>query len=577
MLLATVGTAAGQQEIAIGVISPEHGGSGAMGVAHRASIEWAFADIGHSVLDGTRHVTLVPVYEDDGGDPEQSVQVATKLVREKNVVAILGPANSGCTAAVLAAGLEVPVISSLSTAPSLTAPTRDPWFFRATIDDRDRMLRFAHFLRESQQLGNPSLALYEANPYGEGLAASLTEALGTDAVRAVRWNDVEADPDSIVPLLPDGQVSLFLLGSESVAVDLAKRLEALLASQRPEGDVRFFFVGAGERLQQDAPDQSISIGEPRPESDAIALLDAPEMVRPFIGSSPKFLLTAYEAGRYVLPQALEHALANTTDRKDIVSLRRELKQALDEKRFDSLVPYRKIKFEGGRLVDPPPTPIFQVARTLKRVDQPPPPVWLRIAAPDHIEFLEEPVSIGIERSAPQPGGTVEIEVLGDADTLIESGTTILDGSRGTYTFHPRLPGRYRIWAKGATNEPVVDVQYPFNYGIAALGALLGAMLVAGRLTISLGHAVQAIIAGALLFALSSYGRAIPELSALPLPSLSASRPVNALLAGVIGGWGGFGALLAFLSRLPWFPKPTQPTASHPGSSRGSAPEAPAAH
>src|SRR6266851_4202251 len=87
-LLASVRLAVADAPIvAVGVISPEQGRSGSTGLAHRASIEWAFEDIHHYVLAGNQHVTLPPIYADDHGDPEESVRVARRLVNEEHVVA----------------------------------------------------------------------------------------------------------------------------------------------------------------------------------------------------------------------------------------------------------------------------------------------------------------------------------------------------------------------------------------------------------------------------------------------------------------------------------------------------------
>ena len=134
--LAVASPAAGDAPtIKIGVISPESGQSGSAGLAHRASIDWAMKSINYDLMTGDQHVVLTTIFENDQGNPEESARLARKLVTEDQVVAILGPVNSDCTAAVLREDLHTPVISSLSSAPSLTIQ-RNRWFFRATIDDR---------------------------------------------------------------------------------------------------------------------------------------------------------------------------------------------------------------------------------------------------------------------------------------------------------------------------------------------------------------------------------------------------------------------------------------------------------
>jgi hypothetical protein len=558
-LLALAVSARAATSVAIGVISPETGRSGSTGVAQRQSIEWALQDIGYSVLSGARHVTLRAILEDDHGDPVESVRLARKLAEQDHVVAILGPANSACTEAVLKANLGVPIISPLSSAPSLT-DTRDRWFFRATIDDRERMNRFIRFLEDPpRRLGDTSIFLYEDDAYGRGLAASLGEALGGESIEKP-WTDVLADPKTLVATLPGGTVSIFVLGTEAQALDLAGTLDDLLADARPEGGVNFLFVGDGERLRQDAPPDSITIGEPAPDVEREAILDVPGMVRPFLTDERRFLLTAYETARYILPKALQYALASGVDPGDVSAVREKLREELDSKPFDSLDPSRKIRFVGGNLDNPPPTPIYQVHRTLARLDTPPAASWLSVGVPEHTRFLEEPVPIAIERRGASSGDTVSLQILDDDDQVIQLVSVPLTDGKGSYTFHPRRPGHFRVWSSAAMvpNEPAVDVGYPLDYLLALAGALLGVVLVTRRATIPPGRALQGIVVGAVLFALSSYGRAIPWLANFPLPSLSPSRATNALLSGMIGGWGGLDVLLGMVTRLPWWPQGVLP-------------------
>ena len=558
--LASVAPATAETTLAIGVISPETGRSAATGVQHRKSIEWALHDVGYSVASGGRHVTLHAIFADDHGDPAEAVRLATKLANEDQVVAILGPANSACTSEVLKAGLGVPVISPLSSAPSLTTQ-RDPYFFRATIDDRERMHRFVEFLQQERRLGDTAVLLYEDDAYGQGLSASLTETLPGGSVQSKAWDDAVKDPAAMVAALPAGKVSLFLLGTESVALHLAGQLHGLLIDAGKAEEVQFLFVGNGERLQQEAPDDSITIGEPVPDVQTASLLDAPGMVDPFVAKDRQFLLTAYEAARFVLPRALQYALAGGVDPSDVRTIRERLKTALETRSFDSLAPTRKIRFAGGNLVDPPRTPIYQVDRKLTVLDPLPPSPWLSVVVPDTTRFLEEPVQVTLERHGPGPRQAVKLEILDDDDEIVESDSVDLgEGGKAVYTFHPRKPGHFRIWSSDVMvpNEPAVQVQYPVDYGIALLGALLGLMLATQSLSVPLKRTWQAMAAGAVLFGLTSYGRAIPGLGSLPLPSLSPSRPVNAFFSGIVGGWGGFDGLLVILQMIPWWPKAGRP-------------------
>jgi ABC-type branched-subunit amino acid transport system substrate-binding protein len=561
--------ARGETTVAIGVISPESGRSGPVGLAHRKSIEWGLQNVGYSIVAGGRHITLRAIFEDDHGDPAESVNVAQKLASEDHVVAILGPANSACASAVLDAldGPEghVPVISSLSSAPSLSNP-RNPYFFRATIDDRERMHRLVHFLQVKHQLADSVVLLYEDDAYGQGLAASLVDAVGGTNVKSMPWSDAQRDPAATVAALPSGRISLFVLGTETIALDIADKLDDQLMDVRAEGEVQFFFVGTGERLQQEAPDDSITIGEPIPDIDVAPLLDAPDMVDPFVGRDRQFLLTAYETARFILPKALQYALAGGTDPNDVATVRERLKDALDSKIFDSLSPTRKIRFAGGNLVDPPRTPIYKVDRTLSILDKPAKEGWLTVNVPERARFLEEPVQIVLERHGRASRDSIKLEVLDENDGIVESTSIDLgDVGKASYTFHPRRPGHFRVWASGfmVPNDPSVEIEYPLDYGIAIAGALLGAAIALRSFSIPFARALQGIGVGIVFFGLSSYGRSVPGLASLPLPSLSASRPVNAFFIGMLGGVGGLETLLFLLRQLPGWPAmkgPEQPEA-----------------
>src|SRR5271157_5502923 len=148
-LLSHVESAAAE-EILVGVISPL-GANRSIATAHEETIRFAFGS-----TDGTIHTDSLAVplrfeYRSDRGNPDLAVQAARELVAE-GAVAILGPVDSSSTQAVLAAGLEVPVISVLSTATSLSNPTRDPWFFRMTLSDDERVRQYVATLRKHDEL-----------------------------------------------------------------------------------------------------------------------------------------------------------------------------------------------------------------------------------------------------------------------------------------------------------------------------------------------------------------------------------------------------------------------------------------
>jgi hypothetical protein len=191
LVLPALAVVAGAAEIpvSIGVISPT-GGSRSIraGQGHEASIRMGLEHAGRAIRAGNVTVKLRTTYKNDHGNPESSAQIARTLAEQQDVVVILGPVNSACTEAVLAAGLGVPIISSLSTSPLLTDP-RNPWFFRITLQDRQRMQQLATHVRRDAGVRS-ALLLYENDSFGVGLEAALAEQPGLAVAAAKTWDAI---------------------------------------------------------------------------------------------------------------------------------------------------------------------------------------------------------------------------------------------------------------------------------------------------------------------------------------------------------------------------------------------------
>lgn len=531
-------------EVAIGVVSPLHGRSESTGRAHEDTIRLAFQHLGEYLLVDNQAIHLRPVYRDDGGEKEESVRVARDLVSNDRVVAILGPVNSGCTEEVMKQDLEVPVISSLSTAPSLTAETKR-WFFRATIDDRERMRRYADAISTQQLAQGETLLLYEDDPYGQGLASSLREFLHLNDAQLKRWQDIANGSNAeitqgrgfspeFLASLPAGSLSIFLLGTEQGAVAIARGLDLSLPPGRPAGALHFFFVGGGDLLLTEAPEGSITIGEPVADTDELR-------------GDPRFLLTAYEATYYVLRGALRDALSSGVDPSNVQALRERVRDALEKKGSDSTTPWRKIRFDDHHnLEQPPPTPVYRIAleRSYRNITRVPPPPWVQLSVPQQARFLEEPVRIVLEGHEIKDGEDIELVVLDERDQIRDSTTVRLAGGKASYNFYPdyRGPGTFRVKTNHLQHpaEPAVVVRSSMDYVWAGVAALIGALLAAAGSAGSLSarRVLVGVVTGVVLCAISSWARAVPGLGSVPIPSFGTDPLVNAWASGFVGGWGG---------------------------------------
>ena len=560
LLLSPVAIPADMPSVAIGLIAPMTGRSARAGAAHRSSTEWGLAELRYTLAGPSGPVLVRLLPRDDHGDPSLAAREATDLVRRDGVVAILGPVNSASTMAVLAVpGLDVPVVSPLSTAPDLTA-SRNPWFFRATINDRDRMRRYAEYIDRRLGARGTAVLVYEDDAYGRGLADALHDHLVPAPVMAATWTELGADgtpagwmrvadgrglADAVLTRLPPGPLDVFVLGTDEGANAIGRGLDRRLRGSRGAG-LRFFFVGGEQLFLAGAPDGSVTIGEPAVDDVADQFVADPSTLRVLREEPEKFLVTSFEAARFVVPAAIERVLNDVRSLDDPVAVRDRLRVVLENQAFGSLVPWRKIRFVDGALQEPPTTPIFQLTRAAQRLDRVEPPAWFVLRVPHRTRFLEEPVRATVERFPPGDDD-IEVQVLNERGDRVVSEEVRVAGGKGTFVTYPAHPGQYHLWTSAVhvPSEARFEVRWTWDYPLAVLGAIAGCLLGAARPS-ALRWPLRLLAAaatGVALYVISSWGRGTALGDIVPLPSFHAVPSVNAFLVGLVGGWGGHELLL----------------------------------
>lgn len=196
----TADAAAGASEarIRIGVLSPISGGSRFVGTPHKESVELAHNELGGVIpvqlSDGTRR--LVPVeliHRDYETDEDEAGELARELVACDEVVALIGPVNSGAVERVLKVVPEdVAVVSALATAPGLTQELHKPNFFRLIFHDATRMQQYASFIAEQGDAGKTLVLYDESTQYGRGLCSGFRQHYMGDATYRP-WTDVTGE------------------------------------------------------------------------------------------------------------------------------------------------------------------------------------------------------------------------------------------------------------------------------------------------------------------------------------------------------------------------------------------------
>ncbi len=589
-----------ETSLAIGVISNS---STSIGQNHEDSIRFALSRYGDRMWAGGHEIRLVPIYVSDNGNSEEAVKQARYLVRERQVVAILGPVDSDSTQKVLQEDLGVPVLSALSTAPSLT-DERDRWFFRVTLNDRDRMKQYVNYISQTVDLSSgKNLVLYDdTGQYGRGLQDALAWYLDPSTIQLKSWRDLTKAPtfdrewsDGLLrhPSLPAGVLeslsesptSIFVLGPAEGSVAIAR---ALLQSEHFKRRPTFFFVGSSKALLDSAPDGSFTIGDPVLDLRDSPLLkeqraDLMRLVTEFRDQSHTadnaFVVTAYEAAFYVLPDAIRRVVLNTGNPSDIARFRDELRAVLETETFASLTPWRKIHFEDGNLTETPPVPVFHAGREWARVDPTPSRTWVRLLVPKEARYPQGSIPITVEEGSLGENQAVDLHVFqlieGEEPREVATERLAFTGGRATFAFQP--PGTGTFSFKTANDvryvpeEVMLTVCWSPVYALSVLGGLIGAILaISAGPTMTFGRASVRVFAGTVvsvgLTLLSFYGRSLPGWEALPIPSFGNAYEVNALATGFVGGYLGPGLINTVLR----IPRPTPEETSAGVSARAPA-------
>ncbi|MBR2039493.1 MAG: ABC transporter substrate-binding protein [Phascolarctobacterium sp.] len=125
---------------------------------------------------------IVVIESDNKSEPSESGNSITKLVTQDKVIAIVGPATSGCVAAgsPITEANKIPHIAPSGTAPGLTVDNNGkvkPFMFRACFIDPFQGQVMATFASNSLKVKNVAILMDSSSDYSKGLAQVFTETL----------------------------------------------------------------------------------------------------------------------------------------------------------------------------------------------------------------------------------------------------------------------------------------------------------------------------------------------------------------------------------------------------------------
>jgi len=199
-------------EVVVGVIAPLTGDIPKVGQSTVEAANMAVDEINAAcglTVDDESYEVMIAV-EDNESKAESSVSVATRLIVEEEVIAIIGPQASkqAVPTGQVANDRETPMISPWSTNPDTTFDR--PWVFRAAFLDPFQGPVLANFV--AAEFGATSAAvLYDvASDYPKGLAENFRDAAEATGIEIVGFEsftlgdtDFSSQLTSIIAQEPD--------------------------------------------------------------------------------------------------------------------------------------------------------------------------------------------------------------------------------------------------------------------------------------------------------------------------------------------------------------------------------------
>ena len=168
-----MGGCSGPGEPVVGVVIPLTGEAAPYGEHIREGINLAVAEI--NAGDGISGQPLQVIFEDSGSDPDKGMAAAEKLIKEDNVLALIGGATSAVTMAILEEVSEpskVVLLSPAASSPNLSG--KSPWFLRVYPSDTLEGARMADMAGNELRLKR--LVIFSvADEYGRGYKKTLID------------------------------------------------------------------------------------------------------------------------------------------------------------------------------------------------------------------------------------------------------------------------------------------------------------------------------------------------------------------------------------------------------------------
>jgi branched-chain amino acid transport system substrate-binding protein len=191
-----------EKVIKIGVIAPMTGDVKTFGESTKNGFDLAIQQAGLKAGD----YKVVAVYGDDKNDPTEGVNVATKMINQDKVQAIVGSVSSKVSIPIseVANANKIPMITGTSTNTKVTVDEKGvvkPYIFRACFIDPFQGLVAAKFVTENLKLKTAAIMYDKGNDYTVGLAEQFKlnfEKAGGKVVAMESYGKDDADFNAVL-------------------------------------------------------------------------------------------------------------------------------------------------------------------------------------------------------------------------------------------------------------------------------------------------------------------------------------------------------------------------------------------
>ena len=167
---------AAAETVKIGINYELTGAVATYGEASVDGIMMAFDEI--NAAGGINGMMIEAIQGDNKSEPSEATSIATKLITQDGVVAILGPATSGNFKAQepVATQNGVPMVSASATADDVTVDANGvkEFVFRLCFNDSFQGTAMANFAARNLEAANAVIIKDASSDYGKGLAESFT-------------------------------------------------------------------------------------------------------------------------------------------------------------------------------------------------------------------------------------------------------------------------------------------------------------------------------------------------------------------------------------------------------------------